>query len=48
MATNGSIGGENGRMAEAVGHSCQSIPKRFGAFRNKALGRCHLLRFVAD
>ena len=34
MATNGSIGGNDGRMAEAVGHSCQSIPKRFRAFRS--------------
>ena len=40
MATNGSIGdddGCDGWMAEAVGHSCQSIPKRFRAFRNKPL-----------
>jgi hypothetical protein len=37
MVTNGSIGGNDGRMAEAVDHSCQSIPKRFRAFRNKPL-----------
>jgi hypothetical protein len=34
MVTNGSLGGDDGRMAEAVGHSCQSIPKRFRAFRS--------------
>jgi len=33
IATNGAIG-HDGRMAGAVGHSCQSIPKRLRAFRS--------------
>jgi hypothetical protein len=34
LVTNGSIGGGDGRLAEAVGHSCKSVPKRFRAFRS--------------
>jgi len=35
-------------MAEAVGHSRQSIPKRFRAFRSILYQACHSLRFVAE